>query len=77
MRLSDTKSRVARQTVDLYGYPDLVVIYLGMRVNRLKGVRALLSFGRKIREAVAESPDGLLLHEDVIFSFFPPHFGMR
>ena len=77
MRLSDTKSRVARQTVDLSGYPDLVVIYLGMRVNRLKGVRTLLSFGRKIREAVAESPDGLLLHEDMIFSFFPPHFGMR
>lgn len=25
--------KVNRQTVDLSGYPDLVVIYLGMRVN--------------------------------------------
>jgi len=25
--------RVNRQTVDLSAYPDLVVIYLGMRVN--------------------------------------------
>ena len=25
--------RVARQTVDLSAFPDLVVIYLGMRVN--------------------------------------------
>ena len=31
--------RVERRTVDLSGYPDLVVIYLGMRVNRLMGLK--------------------------------------
>jgi hypothetical protein len=31
-----------RQTVDLSAYPDLVVIYLGMRVNVLTGIKTLL-----------------------------------
>ena len=30
----------SRRTVDLSQYPDLVVIYLGMRVNALTGMRA-------------------------------------
>jgi len=29
------RTRVERRTVDLSAYPDLVVIYLGMRVNRI------------------------------------------
>ena len=66
-----------RTTVDLSTYPDLVVIYLGMRANSLKGVKTLLSFGRKIRGAVQERPDGLLLHEGLVFSLIPPHAGMR
>ena len=32
-------SRVERKTVDLSAFPDLVVIYLGMRVIALTGVR--------------------------------------
>ena len=36
---------VERRTVDLSGYPDLVVIYLGMRVNTWKGLRTLLGLG--------------------------------
>ena len=36
------KSRVERRTVDLSAYPDLVVIYLGMRVNTLTGLKTLL-----------------------------------
>ena len=35
-------SRVERKTVDLSPFPDLVVIYLGMRVNALTGVKTLL-----------------------------------
>jgi hypothetical protein len=38
-----------RTTADLSSYPDLVVIYLGMRVNEPRGVRTLMSFGPKIR----------------------------
>ncbi len=66
-----------RQAADLSQYPDLVVIYLGMRAHSPRGVKALLSFGPKIQKAVAQEPDGLLLHENLIFSLFPPHGGMR
>jgi hypothetical protein len=68
---------VDRRTVDLSTYPDLVVIYLGMRVNALTGLKTLLGFGPKIARSVEAKPDGLLLHEDLIFSLFPPHLGMR
>jgi hypothetical protein len=70
-------SRVQRTTVDLSGYPDLVVIYLGMQVRRLAGLPTLVSFGPKISSAVNSKPDGLLLHENIIYSFFPLHLGMR
>jgi hypothetical protein len=70
-------SPVKRLTVDLSTYPDLVVIYLGMRVNRLAGIKTLFGFGPRIEKSVAEQPDGLLLHENFLFSLFPPHAGMR
>lgn len=66
-----------RRTVDLSAFPDLVVIYLGMRVNKLRGLKTLLRFGPKIAKSVADQPDGLLLHESMIFSVLPPHGGMR
>ena len=66
-----------RTTVDLSQYPDLVVIYLGMQVKSLRGLKTLISFGPKIRQSVEAEPDGLLLHENLMFSFFPPHAGMR
>jgi hypothetical protein len=69
--------RVERRTVDLSGYPDLVVIYLGMRVNRLMGLKTLLGFGPRISNSVSQKPAGLLLHETLIFSLFPLHVGMR
>jgi len=71
------KTPVNRQTVDLSQYPDLVVIYLGMRVKSLRGLRTLLRFGPMIRKAVEAKPDGLLLHENITYSLFPPHSGMR
>lgn len=70
-------SKVSRETVDLTGYPNLVVIYLGMRVNSPRGLATLLGFGPKIKASVDAKPDGLLLHENFVFSLFPPHFGMR
>jgi len=69
--------KVHRRTVDLSAYPDLVVIYLGMRVNRLAGIKTLFGFGPRIANSVAARPDGLLLHENFLFSMFPPHAGMR
>jgi hypothetical protein len=70
-------AKVNRQTVDLSKYPDLVVIYLGMRVNRLTGFKTLLGFGPQIANSVTAAPDGLLLHENLLFSLFPMHTGMR
>jgi len=69
--------KVDRRTVDLSSYPDLVVIYLGMRVNRLYGLKTVFGFGPRITNAVGEKPEGLLLHENVIYSIFPMHAGMR
>lgn len=68
---------VERRTVDLSQYPDLVVIYLGMRVNRLTGLKTLFGFGPKIAKSVEANPDGLLRHENFVLSFFPMHAGMR
>jgi hypothetical protein len=62
---------VNRQTVDLSEYPDLVVIYLGMQVYSLRGLRALARLGRQIRTVVKAKPDGLLAHEDFAFAQFP------
>jgi hypothetical protein len=70
-------TKVSRSTVDLSQYPNLVVIYLGMRVNRVTGIKTLLGFGPKIAASVDAQPDGLLLHENFLFSLFPPHVGMR
>lgn len=69
--------KVSRVTVDLSPYPDLVVIYLGMRVNALRGLKTVAQFGPRISESVAAKPDGLLLHENLLFSLFPLHVGMR
>ena len=68
-------SRPKRETVNLSSYPDLVVIYLGMRVNALTGIKTLAGFGPKISNAVAAKPEGLLLHENVFYSL--RHVGMR
>jgi len=70
-------TRVERRTVDLSSYPDLVVVYLGMRVNRIAGIKTLLGFGPKISSSVSAQPDGLLAHENFLFSIFPMHAGMR
>jgi Domain of unknown function (DUF4188) len=71
-------SRVERRTVDLSAYPDLVVIYLGMQVRMLTGVRRLFGLGPQIGRAGKARPEGLLHHENnIIFSCFPLHIGMR
>ena len=68
---------VQRNTVDLSQFPDLVVIYLGMRVRSFRGMRALFNFGPRISTAVAAKPEGLLCHEAVFYDVFPLHVGMR
>lgn len=71
-------NRVDRRTVDLTAYPDLVVIYLGMRVRALHGVKTLLGLGPQIEKAGVGRPEGLLHYENnIIFRLFPLHVGMR
>ena len=67
-----------RTTADLSDYPDLVVIYLGMRVEEPGGEETLDLLGPQIVASVEAEPDGLLLHEEVVFpSEDRPHYGMR
>ncbi|MFI7591998.1 monooxygenase family protein [Micromonospora sp. NPDC049359] len=68
---------VNRQTVDLSPYPDLVVVYLGMRVNRLFGLRTLMGYGPQIGRSASDNPEGLLRHEPLLWSLFPMHVGIR
>ena len=41
------------------------------------GLKTLFGFGPRIAAAAKSNPDGLLLHEDLVFSLIPPHLGMR
>ena len=68
---------VDRRTVDLSAFPDLVIIYLGMRVNAWYGLKTLVGMGPGIQGVAKAKPDGLLLHENLILSLFPMHVGMR
>jgi hypothetical protein len=69
------KTAVARATVDLSGHPDLVVIYLGLRVNALRGLATLFGVGPKLGAVARDKPDGLLAHESVYFGL--RHIGFR
>jgi len=71
-------TRVRRLTVDLGSYRDLVVVYLGMRVNALAGLRMLLGLGPQIQAAGDARPEGLLhFEQNIIYSLMPLHVGMR
>jgi hypothetical protein len=76
MRDLDRQSRT-RFTVDLSAYPNLVVIYLGLRVNSLRGLLPALEFGPKLKQSVQENPPGLFRHESLLFSIYPLHLGIR
>jgi Domain of unknown function (DUF4188) len=70
-------AKVRRQTVDLTGHPDLVVVYLGRQVKTLGGMRTVAWFGPKIQRAVQPRPDGLLFHQLLVFGLLPLHVGIR
>ena len=64
------KTNVDLRTVDLSAYPDLVAIYLGMRVRTFPGIKTLLGLGPQIDKAGAGRPDGLL-HYEAVRKFSP------
>lgn len=67
-------SRPSRQSVDLSSFPDLVVLYLGYRFTSLRGLRSLWRIGDGLRAILQDPPDGLLLHETVLFGLNHPGF---
>lgn len=69
-------SRVSRVTADLSQYPDLIVIYLGMRVNTLRGIPTILSFGRQVGMVLRQTPPEGLLHSDT-FLYSIRQIGIR
>jgi hypothetical protein len=64
-----------RQSVDLSGYPDLVMIMLGFRLRGWRGLLAMRRIGPGLNQIARERPEGLLAHEGMMFSL--SHFGFR
>ena len=64
-----------RTTVDLAGYPDLVMVLLGFRVGRWRGVPSLLGIGRGLAQIGRNPPAGLLSHQQFFFAW--NHVGIR
>jgi hypothetical protein len=69
--------RPDRIAPDLSGYPDMVVVYLGLRARSFRGLLTAFGLGPQIRKSWTAEPDGLLLHEDLAWSVIPLHLGMR
>ena len=64
-----------RTTVILSDYPDLVVIYLGMRVEQTRGPADAPGARPADRGRRSKSgPDGLPLHEQLMFAEEPLHW---
>lgn len=63
------------KSVDLAGYPDLTVVYLGFHVSTLRGLATLMGIGRALVGINKDKPDGLLAHETFFFGL--RHVGIR
>ena len=64
-----------RTSVDLSLYPELVVIYLGIRVRTWRGIATMMGLGSGFSQVARVRPDGLLANEQIIYSL--RHIGMR
>ena len=69
------QATVRRQSVDLSDFPDLVVVVLGLRVRRLRGLASLLGIGRGLTSIRKTPPEGLLADEQFLFGL--NHIGIR
>jgi hypothetical protein len=69
------QSSPVRETVDLSGYPDLVVVLLGFRIGSLRTLPALVRIGRGLKTIRHDPPDGLLGDEQCLFGW--NHLGIR
>ncbi|HKT96142.1 MAG TPA: DUF4188 domain-containing protein [Paraburkholderia sp.] len=69
------QASVTRRSVDLSAYPDLVVIILGFRVRRLRGIASVFGIGKGLRQIALDPPPGLLSSEQFLFAL--NHIGIR
>jgi hypothetical protein len=67
---------IQHTTVELSPFPDLVVIYLGMKVRNLRGLRTMISFGPKITPPSRQSPKAFSC-TSLLFSLLSLRTGMR
>jgi hypothetical protein len=71
-------THVSRRTVDLSAYPDLVVVYLGMRVKALAGTGPFYVLARKLRMRAPRNPTVCCIASRTSSTAsFPVHLGMR
>ncbi len=68
-------NKAAVIAADLGQFPDLTVVYLGMKVTRLRGILTILGLGRPLRALEKDKPDGLLHQE--LFLWRLDHVGIR
>ena len=64
-----------RETVDLSGYPDLVMVLLGFKARRLRAIPALFRLGKGFAEIRRNPPAGLLAEEGCLYGW--NHVGFR
>lgn len=69
------QAMVERRSVDLSGYPDLVMVLLGMRIRSVRGLFAVLRVGRGLAAIQRDPPEGLLGHDNFLWSL--NHVGIR
>ena len=69
------QAAINRRSVDLTGFPDLVMIMLGFRLRGWRGLLAMRRIGPALDRIARERPDGLLAHEGMMFSL--SHIGFR
>jgi hypothetical protein len=69
------QASVTRRSVDLSAYPDLIVVILGFRVRRLRGLATVLGIGKGLRQIDLNPPPGLLWSEQFLFAL--NHVGIR
>lgn len=69
------QGKPTRETVDLSGFPNLVLVLLGFKARRVRALPALFGIGRGLTAIQRNPPDGLLHGE--LFLFGWNHIGIR
>jgi hypothetical protein len=69
------QAKVERRSVDLSGYPDMVMVLLGLRLRSVRGLFSMLRIGRGLSAIQRNPPDGLLGNDNFLWGW--NHVGIR